>query len=145
MRTICDNANNISKATNLASTLAFSAIASGLGVFFPILLNQKLWKQFAFAIMDRFLTLYVLSPKSKVSTYLRTHLHLAKSQPSALYCLHLTSRSSRPCKKSFPKFPNKFLTHEPSFLPVWCLHPQTQTSPSHPCQPKKQYVRTTIY
>ena len=38
MRTICDNANNISKATNLASTLAFSAIASGLGVFFPILL-----------------------------------------------------------------------------------------------------------
>ena len=50
------------------------------------------------------LTLRLPSSKSSINTCLRTHLHLAKSQPSALYCLHLTSRSSRPCKNHLISF-----------------------------------------
>ena len=61
------------------------------------------------------LTLRLSSLNTKINTYLRTHLHLAKSQPSALYCLHLTSRSSRPCKKLFPKYPNKFWSMNQAF------------------------------
>ena len=50
------------------------------------------------------LTFRLSSLNTKINTYLRTHLHLAKSQPSALYCLHLTSRSSRPCKNHLISF-----------------------------------------
>ena len=93
--------------TNLASTLAFSAIASGLGVFVPILWRVKeslLWYntiicQFVKAIE----VMSAISEWRKLAcfswnTHFRTDRHLANWQPSALYWRQRTSRSSSPWK-----------------------------------------------